>query len=152
MTQKSTDKWITDLAGTFTDPIIVCPGGWGDSLPDWIKQAITVERLIANLTTPEMATDAEACAYLFTACLTAPIDSDWTQIYIYLTTKTVTRHRKTDIPEDLRVDSISDYQKRKLDELKFWIYSKRVKARPKAERRPKEEQRKIEQPMLFALS
>ena len=149
--QKSKDKWINDLVGTFTDPIIVCPGGWGDSLPDWLKQAITIERLIGNLSSPEMATDAEACAYLFTACLTHPMDSDWTQIYIYLTTKTVARHRKTDIPEDLRVDSISDYQNGKLNELKFWIYSKRVKARPKAERRPKKEHTKIEQPVLFSL-
>ena len=148
---KSEDKWINDLVGTFTDPIIVCPGGWGDSLPDWIKQAITIERLIGNLSTPEMATDAEACAYLFTACLTHPMDSDWIQIYIYLTTKTVARHRKTDIPEDLRVDSISDYQNGKLNELKFWIYSQRIKQRPKAERRPKKEQREIEQPALFAL-
>jgi len=151
MKHKSEDKWINDLVGTFTDPIIVCPGGWEDTLPDWIKQAITIERLISNLSDPEMATDAEACAYLYTACLSHPMDSDWTQIYIYITTKTVTRHRKTDIPGDLRVDSISDYQNGKLNKLKYWIYSTRIKARPKAERRPKKEQRSIEQPALFAL-
>ncbi len=29
-------------------------------------------------------TDAEACAYLMTLSLTQPMDSDWTQIYLYV--------------------------------------------------------------------
>ena len=31
---------IEDLVGVFTDPLIVFPGGWGDTLPDWIKTEI----------------------------------------------------------------------------------------------------------------
>ena len=42
------DRQISELLGALTDPIIVMPGGWGDSLPDWIKEAVTIERLIAN--------------------------------------------------------------------------------------------------------
>ena len=37
---KSVDSVIGDLVGTLTDPIIVYPGGWGDSLPEWLKNAI----------------------------------------------------------------------------------------------------------------
>ena len=33
-------------------------------------------------------TDAEACAYLNTASLTAPMDNDWSQIYLYVATMT----------------------------------------------------------------
>jgi len=33
------------IVGAFTDPIIVFPGGWGDTLPEWLKNAITMERL-----------------------------------------------------------------------------------------------------------
>ena len=37
------DKHVDDLGGVFTDPILVFPGGWGDTLPEWLKNAITVE-------------------------------------------------------------------------------------------------------------
>lgn len=80
------DKGISDIIGALVDPIIVMPGGWGDTLPDWIKGAITLERLIMNigaLAGEKMTgTDAEACAYLYTASLTAPPSRDWTQIYL----------------------------------------------------------------------
>ena len=76
----STDKGISELAGVFTDPILVFPGGWGETLPEWLKGAITMERMIDNMKAlkgEEMTgTDAEACAYLYTASLTAPMDHD----------------------------------------------------------------------------
>ena len=85
------DQGISDIVGCLTDPIIVMPGGWGDTLPDWIKTAITLERLIVNMESLKgkepTATDAEACAYLYTASLTNPMGSDWTQIYLYIATK-----------------------------------------------------------------
>ena len=43
---KREDKWIDDLVGAIADPIIVFPGGWMDTLPDWIKPQITLERLL----------------------------------------------------------------------------------------------------------
>ena len=46
---KSVDTMIGDLVGTLTDPIIVYPGGWGDSLPEWLKNAIVLERLTENM-------------------------------------------------------------------------------------------------------
>ncbi len=76
---KNINSMIDDLVGTLTDPIIVYPGGWGDSLPEWLKNAITLERLTENMKASKeeqpTGTDAEACAYLNTASLTMPIDS-----------------------------------------------------------------------------
>ncbi|MFH0810345.1 MAG: hypothetical protein V2A77_07750, partial [Pseudomonadota bacterium] len=76
-----TEKWAAELAGVFTDPIIVKPNGWGDTLPDLLRKAITVERLMANVeyvTTGHItATNAEAAAYLYTVSLEFPIDRDW---------------------------------------------------------------------------
>ena len=46
---KNINTMIDDLVGTLTDPIIVYPGGWGDSLPEWLKNAITLERLTENM-------------------------------------------------------------------------------------------------------
>ena len=94
---KTMEKGISDIVGVFTDPILVFPGGWGDSLPEWIKPAITMERLMENMKAlkgEEMTgTDAEACAYLYTVSLTQSMDHDWTQIYLYIAGKAYERHR-----------------------------------------------------------
>jgi len=75
------EKGISDIVGALTDPIIVFPGGWGEDLPEWLKNAITLERLAMNMKALKgdkmTATDAEACAYLYTAALTQPMDHDW---------------------------------------------------------------------------
>ena len=67
--------------GVFTDPTIVFPGGWGDTLPEWLKNAITLERLEMNIRALKgeevTGTDAEACACLYTAALTNPMSHDW---------------------------------------------------------------------------
>ena len=156
------EKGISDIVGVFTDPILVMPGGWGDTLPDWLKGAITMERLMSNveaLKTGEMTgTDAEACAYLYTASLEAPMDHDWTQIYLYIAGKTYQRHKQGEMPEDIRVESLRDDQLRDLNRLKEWIYRKRTTIRlerDRAERRQQKEvavaEREALQPALFDL-
>jgi hypothetical protein len=157
---QSIEKGISDIVGVFTDPIIVFPGGWGDTLPEWLKNAITLERLEMNMRAlkgKEMSgTDAEACAYLFTAALTQPMDHDWTQIYLYIATKIYRRWGKSEMPGDIAVDSLRDDQLSELNRLKEWLYKKRTQARldrERAERRQKKqeeaEQRQAEQPALF---
>jgi len=157
---KTADTMISDLVGTFTDPIIIYPGGWGDTLPDWLKEAITLERLETNVKASKgeepAGMDAEVCAYLYTAGLTAPMNHDWNQIYLYVSTKTYSKHKGSQVPDDIRVESLSDYQMGKLNRLKSWLYHQRVKARQekdRAERRQEREgiaaQKEAEQPALF---
>jgi len=157
---KTADTMISDLVGTFTDPIIVFPGGWGDTLPDWLKTAITLERMMGGMKALKdeepTGTDAETCAYLYTAGLTAPMDHDWSQIYLYVATMTYRHWNKGEMPADIAVDSISDYQMGELNRLKSWLYHQRVKARQgkdRAERRQEKEeakaQREEEQPALL---
>ena len=59
------EKGISDIVGVFTDPILVFPGGWGDTLPEWLKNAIVLERLAENMKASKgeqaTGTDAEAC-------------------------------------------------------------------------------------------
>jgi hypothetical protein len=158
--QKTVDSMVSDLVGTFTDPILVFPGGWGDTLPDWIKGAITMDRLEMSVKASrgeeETGTDAEACAYLYTAGLTAPMDHDWSRIYLYVSTKTYARHRGSEVPEDIRVETLTDYQMGELKRLKDWLYRQRVKVRQERDRMSRkleceeaEAQRKAEQPVLF---
>jgi hypothetical protein len=157
---KTMEQGISDLVGCLTDPVVVFPGGWGDTLPEWLRTAITLERLEMNIRAirgEEIAgTDAEACAYLMTVSLAQPIDSDWTQIYLYIATKTCRRWGKAEMPGDVVVDSINDYQLAELNRLKEWLYHKRTQARlerERVERRQKKEEeaarRKAEQPALF---
>jgi hypothetical protein len=163
-TEKQIEKGISEIVGALTDPILVFPGGWGDSLPDWLKSTITLERLAMNMKAlkgEEMTgTDAEACAYLNTASLTQPMDRDWTQIYLHIATKVYEKWRTKEsgvtMPPDIRVDSISDDQMRDLNRLKEWLYRKRTLVRldrDRAERRQKREEvvaeRKTAQPALF---
>ncbi|MBA7647717.1 hypothetical protein ES703_55495 [subsurface metagenome] len=160
MNKPTVEKGISDIVGVFTDPILVFPGGWGDSLPEWIKPAITLERLAMNMRAlkgEEMTgTDAEACAYLYTTALTQPMDHDWTQIYLYIANKVYKTHRQGEVPEDIRVDSLQDDQVADLNRLKEWLYRKRTQVREereRTERRQKKEEeaaaRKAEQPALF---
>ncbi len=154
------ERGISEIVGVFTDPIIVFPGGWGDTLPEWLKNAITLERLEMNMRAlkgEEMTgTDAECCAYLNTASLTQPMDHDWAQIYLYIAGKTYTQWKKNEMPDDIRVESLNDDQMRDLNRLKAWLYSKRTTVRlerERAERRQKKDEetarRKAEQPALF---
>jgi len=158
------EKGISDIVGVFCDPIIVFPGGWGDILPEWLKNAITMERLIENMKAlkgEEMTgTDAEACAYLMTVSLTQPMDHDWTQIYLYIAGKVYEKWRTKEsgvtMPDDIRVESLRDDQVVDLNRLKEWIYRQRTKIRlerDRAERRQKREEeaarREAEQPALF---
>ena len=155
-----TEDMVSDIVGIFTDPILVFPGGWGETLPDWIKGTITLDRLEMSIRASrgdeETGTDAEACAYLYTAGLTAPMDHDWSRIYLYVSTKTYARHKGGEMPEDIRVETLNDYQMGELKRLKDWLYSQRVKARQerdradrRLEREKAEGQHKAEQPALF---
>ena len=132
MSQKL-EKEISDLVGSFTDPIIVYPGGWGDTLPNWLKEVITIERLAMNMKSHKgeepIGTDAECCAYLYTAAMTTPLDYDWSRIYLYIATRTYDGWKKVEMPDDVAVKSINDYQLMNLNRLKTWIYEKRCKIR-----------------------
>jgi len=163
-TEVQIEKGISDLVGALTDPIIVFPGGWGDTLPEWLKTAITMERLAMNIRAhrgEEMTgTDSEACAYLMTASLAQPMDSDWTEIYLYIANQVYSRHRTKEsgvqFPEDIQVKSLSDYQMGELRRLKDWIYERRTQAKQErngAERQKRREEeatrRSMERPALF---
>ena len=159
-TEKQIEKGISDIVGALTDPILVFPGGWGDTLPEWLKHAITLERLTMNMKALKgeamTGTDAEACAYLMTVSLTQPIDSDWTQIYLYVATQTYRKWGKNEMPGDIAVDRLDDEQMRDLNRLKDWLYQQRTRVRQereRAERRQNKEEEaarsKAEQPVLF---
>ncbi len=148
---RKVDHWISDITGALCDPIIVFPGGWGDTLPDWIKSQITMERLIENMKSLKgedmTGSDAEATAYLYTASLTHPPSHDWGVIYMYLVGQTMRRHNKdAELPEDIKVESLSPYQQQMLDRLKRWIYDSRLKHRKEKDRQQRQEVKATDAP------
>jgi hypothetical protein len=84
------------------------------------------------------------------------MDRDWGQIYLYIATRTYKRWGKNEMPSDIVMDSISDYQLKELNRLKAWLCRQRRRMRldaERAEKRDKKEQeeaeRKAERPALF---
>jgi hypothetical protein len=145
-TERKVDGWVDNFVAALCDPIIVMPGGWGEDLPDWLRQRVTVERLCENLLALKegrelTATDAEAACYLFTASLSAPIGSDWTQIYLYVAGGEMKDEAKTEMPADIKVETLTEYQWRELKQLKNWIYLQRVKHRKEKKREERQDER-----------
>ncbi len=76
------------------------------------------------------------------------MDSDWTQIYLYIATKVYEKWRTKEsgvtMPDDIQVESLRDDQVRDLNRLKAWLYQKRTDIRlerDRAERRQKKEEK-----------
>jgi hypothetical protein len=152
------DQHIDDLVGVFTDPVIVWPSPWQDTMPEWIKPAVTVERLLMNMTAlkgGEMtATDAEVLAYIYPLSLEHPMSTDSSEIYLYTSAKVIARHKKAEIPKDIKVETLKEYQMSLLRDLKRWLYEQRLKARQKTKRAQKAQARadvKAKAPMQLGL-
>ena len=131
-TDRKVDGWIDDLVGALCDPIIVYPSPWQDTLPDWIKPQITLERLIMNMkVTKEGGVPVggtEVLAYIYPRTMDAPMSEQWFRIYMYVFNQAM-KFKKTEVPEDLKSEKLSDYDMHQLDDLKRWIYDRRVKHR-----------------------
>lgn len=72
-------------------PILTC-GGWGDTIPEWLKEAIKKARI--NQKDKELATNEDTLAYLMCASLSMPLDADFANIYLYLSNKVMTEHNR----------------------------------------------------------
>ena len=75
--------------------------------------------------------------------MTAPMDHDWGQIYLYIATQTYRKWGKNEMPSDIAVDRLNDEQMRDLRRLKDWLYQKRTQARidkDRAERKERKEE------------
>lgn len=126
---KKKDTVVLDKAVDYiARPIIVMDPGW--ELPVMLREMITVQRLAASVSGEEIATEAEAMAYISNASMAAPLSHDWVAIYQYL----FTRNYNGAIPDELKQDTISNYQQQMLGQLRSWIYTKGIKHVKEAKR------------------
>jgi len=129
------------LATALADPLVIYPSGWDLSLPEWLRQAVTEERL-ARLATGDgdglpasagLATLAEALAYLYCAGLTVPLSHEWAEIYGNLAARYMADRGAT-LPEDMQPRDFTDYEERLLDELRRDIRCSQVREAKKQRR------------------
>jgi len=122
----SLEQQISEMAGAFSDPIIVYPGGWQDSLPEKIRQDITTYRLIRLLKGDlEMATWPEVCAYFYTITLCFPPQERVVRMYMYA----MTQYKGDPFPEDLRRETLDSYDMNELNRFRRWIRARQLEAR-----------------------
>jgi len=101
-------------------PIVVFRG-FEDLVTEEMKARITVERLADPFS--NTATDYEAMVYLHTASLAVPFSEDWRNIYMYLFSKYYPTHAER---IGVYKDKLTEQEKRKLKDLKKWIYKQQM--------------------------
>lgn len=132
--KREVGKWVQELSAVFTDPLVMHPGGWGDGIDKRIKESVITERLVELMSSrkedrPITGTDAEVLIYLSTASMDAPLCFEYTNIMQWVFTRVVGQFR--DIPDDLRQESLSLYERQELADLRRKIYNARLKHRKK---------------------
>lgn len=131
------DRWIDDLVGALTYPLIVHPGGWGDTIPQDLHRDIVTARMIQLMraqagkdeSTLDEATDEEAIVYLMTASLAGPLRHDWYIVYMSLFCDWAEKKGK-DIPADILQgrQKLTGMHADDLRRLKGWIRQRQRKA------------------------
>lgn len=111
-------------------PILVANEEW--SLPEDLRSAVKQERMINSLLNivkkdmdyTDLVGDAEVVAYLMPASQTYSLSHNWTQIYLYCSTRYLQKSKK-EIPNNIKVEKLTENQMRDLNHLKNWIFEKR---------------------------
>lgn len=132
---------VKDLVEVFNTPIVFHPGGWDESLPEWMRLRVITERVaMVENGGWKTATDAEVSCYLFTASMVQPLGSDWTMITLYQAAKQMPQLYQV-LPATPK--ELSDYQKRELEDLKQKIRNSQLNGRNKGKKEVTMPKRKL---------
>lgn len=110
-----------------TNRLIVADSGWAETIPEWILKEIEAERMIngmVNITRKKKVEDwetvgnAEVVAYLYTHSLRASMSTEFTNIYLYLTTKLMKDRKGVDVPDDIKTKKLTQQEESELKILK----------------------------------
>ena len=110
-------------------PIMVANTEW--DLPENIIKYVQEERMVNGLIdmikplSPEESVGyAECVAYLMPELSKRVLSSRVSKIYLYCVTQLMKR-RKIEVPKDIAINELTDYEMRELNELKKWIFKSR---------------------------
>jgi hypothetical protein len=82
--------------------------------------------------------DTEVLAYMYPRTMESPMSEQWLRIYMYVFNKAMAM-KKVEVPEDLKSETLSNYDLQQLNDLKRFIYAKRVQHRKEKARTMKQE-------------
>lgn len=151
------EAWIEEQVRVFTDPLIAFPGGW-EMQVEALRNEIILDREIRLMealkdeSKLDMATLTEAAGYISSASLCAPLDHDWTDIFMYCFNHAMGLRgiNVADIDETLVMPELrSQWLEAQLDRLRRWIREQQTKAYKKAKKL--EARREAEAPQPAAL-
>ena len=109
--------------------LVVADAGWAKTTPEWLLQEVKTERMIYGLASlmgegKSKVGDAELAVYLYTLSLRQPLSREYTHIYLYLCTKLMAKREK-EVPEEIKVEELTEDEPRLLNELREEIYKAR---------------------------
>jgi hypothetical protein len=130
--RQKVERHIGDLVHCIAGPLIVFSTPWSDVIPKWVRGEITMRRMIQqmkmlrNRDEPKLATDIETMAYIMPRTMDAPMDHDWTEIYLWLARKCLIDAGRPGVEatEDIAPKEINQQQKEMLRHLQRWLWDR----------------------------
>lgn len=121
------EKFAFEMMDALKSPVLTHSSMWSDCIPGRLLKVIPLARLAQKKNNNETATDEEAVAFIMTRTMEAPMNSDWTEIYIHLSCKVCERWWQENHWDELQAQKeLNDYQRNYLlAPLLRHIYDKR---------------------------
>lgn len=119
---------VKEIIRAFHTPMVFSPGGWGNDLPKYWQERVIRQRLeMIDNGTWTKATDAEVACYLSSASLEAPLDHNWTTIFVYYTALLLGTQVYEALGEGDEKHELTEYQKMEVEHLKHQIRDKQIR-------------------------
>lgn len=125
--KKVIENTVFDFTDAMQAPLITFETTWADCIPERIKKIIPMARLKGLMKGHTVASYPEAVAYLYTRSCVAPMTSEWSNIYCYISCMVCHYYFKETHFKDLDVKELTSYEKQLLEKLRREIYNKRRK-------------------------
>lgn len=127
-----------DLEDVLLSPVIAWPSPWQADIPGDVLRNIAIARMAALVKGEEIATIPEAIAYLMPRSLSAPMDREWTNIYLFVCREYLECYKGVNSEAvDFAPLELTDYESGLLMRLRRKIYETRrevLKGRNRARR------------------
>lgn len=124
---------VKGVAEAFTMPVVFHPGGWEDTVPEYMRREVVIRQRLEMLFDGgwDRASDVEVVCYMNTASLVAPLTEQWTRIYLYEAGLVMPAIREyfTQDKGSLMPEELTEYDRSTLNDLKFKIRNSQVKRR-----------------------
>lgn len=123
---RDTNDYVFDITDALSSPILTFSQSWASCIPERILKQVGLARMIALKKEETLATYVECLIYIYTRTLEAPMDSDWTNIYMHVSCSVLEEWFGEDHWDDMQAPrSLNNWLESKLKHLRQHIYKKR---------------------------